>query len=146
MTHNTPPAGTLDIVIFGGAGDLSFRKLLPALYMAHLHDKLDASARIIAVGRQDWTRQEYLDFIDKNSPAFIEKDALIADDWQSFLNRLAYVSMDVTNANDFTKLKDLCDTPALRVYYLATAPSLFTQICARLSVNQLALSQDQTCP
>ena len=42
MKHPNPPAGTLDIVIFGGAGDLSFRKLLPALYMAHLHDKLDA--------------------------------------------------------------------------------------------------------
>ena len=143
MTHPNPPAGTLDIVIFGGAGDLSFRKLLPALYMAHLHDKLDASARIIAVGRQDWTRQEYLDFIDKNSPAFIEKDAFTKDDWQSFLNRLAYVSMDVTNANDFQKLKDLCDTPALRVYYLATAPSLFTQICAHLSGAGLVDAQSR---
>ena len=133
MTHNTPPAGTLDIVIFGGAGDLSFRKLLPALYMAHLHDKLDSSARIIAVGRQEWTRQEYLDFIDQHSPAFIEKDAFIAGDWQNFLNRLAYVSMDVTNPSDFEKLKGLCDTQALRVYYLATAPSLFTQICSHLS-------------
>ena len=75
MTQNNPPTGTLDIVIFGGAGDLSFRKLLPALYMAHLHNKLDASTRIVAVGRQDWTRQEYLDFIDKNSPAFVEKEA-----------------------------------------------------------------------
>ena len=83
--------------------------------MAHLHDKLDPSARIIAIGRQDWTRQEYLDFIDKNSPAFIEKEAFTPDDWQSFLNRLAYVSMDVTNASDFAKLKALCATPALRV-------------------------------
>ena len=96
MTQLTPPAGTLDIVIFGGAGDLSFRKLLPALYMAHLHNKLDASARIVAVGRQDWTRQEYLDFIDNNSPAFVEKEAFTQEDWKSFLNRLAYVSMDVT--------------------------------------------------
>ena len=87
MTHPHPPAGTLDIVIFGGAGDLSFRKLLPALYMAHLHDKLDPSARIIAVGRQDWTRQEYLNFIDKNSPAFIDQEAMTSEDWQSFLNR-----------------------------------------------------------
>ena len=130
MTPTLPSAGILDIVIFGGAGDLSFRKLLPALYMAHLHDKLDATARIIAVGRQEWTRQAYLDFIDQNSPAFIEKEAFSADDWQSFLNRMTYVSMDVTQAGDFAKLKDLCATPALRVYYLATAPSLFTQICA----------------
>ncbi|MEY4439710.1 MAG: hypothetical protein RIQ36_1174 [Pseudomonadota bacterium] len=143
MTHTTPPAGTLDIVIFGGAGDLSFRKLLPALYMAHLHDKLDPSARIVAVGRQDWTRQEYLDFIDKNSPAFIEKEAFTKEDWQSFLNRLAYVSMDVTNDSDFAKLKDLCHTPALRVYYLATAPSLFTQICANLSGAGLVDAQSR---
>ena len=143
MTHTIPTAGTLDIVIFGGAGDLSFRKLLPALYMAHLHDKLDASARIIAVGRQEWTRQEYLDFIDKNSPAFIEKEALTPDDWQSFLNRLAYVSMDVTHASDYAKLKDLCSTPALRVYYLATAPSLFTQICANLSGAGLVDAQSR---
>jgi len=40
-----------DIIIFGGAGDLSFRKLLPALYMAHSHDKLSASTRIIGIGR-----------------------------------------------------------------------------------------------
>ena len=143
MTQKNPPAGTLDIVIFGGAGDLSFRKLLPALYMAHLHDKLDTSARIIAVGRQDWTRQEYLDFIDKNSPAFIEKDEFTATDWQSFLNRLMYVSMDVTNAADYDKLKTLCPTPALRVYYLATAPSLFTQICAHLSGANLVDTQSR---
>ena len=143
MTHTPPPAGTLDIVIFGGAGDLSFRKLLPALYMAHLHDKLDASARIIAVGRQEWTQQAYLEFIDQNSPAFIEQDAFTADDWQKFLNRLVYVSMDVTNANDFTKLKNLCHTPALRVYYLATAPSLFTQICAHLSGAGLVDAQSR---
>ncbi len=143
MTQNNPPAGTLDIVIFGGAGDLSFRKLLPALYMAHLHDKLDASARIIAVGRQDWTRQEYLDFIDKNSPDFIEKDEFTAADWQRFLGRLAYVSMDVTNTADYDKLKTLCPTTALRVYYLATAPSLFTQICAHLSGANLVDAQSR---
>jgi len=143
MTQKNPSAGTLDIVIFGGAGDLSFRKLLPALYMAHLHDKLDTSARIIAVGRQDWSRQEYLNFIDKNSPAFIEKDEFTATDWQSFLNRLMYVSMDVTNAADYDKLKTLCPTPALRVYYLATAPSLFTQICAHLSGKGLVDTQSR---
>ena len=107
MTQTHPPAGTLDIVIFGGAGDLSFRKLLPALYMAHLHDKLDASTRIIAVGRQDWTHQAYLDFIDSHSPAFIDQDAITPKVWQCFLNRLAYVSMDVTTPSDFAAARSL---------------------------------------
>ena len=134
MMNTTPSdAGAQDIVIFGGAGDLSFRKLLPALYMAHLHDKLEPQTRIIGVGRQNWRRDEYLKFVDSHSPAFIEKEALTPSDWQNFLARLDYVSLDVTQAQDYTKLKTMCAGPALRVFYLATAPNLFTQICAHLS-------------
>jgi glucose-6-phosphate 1-dehydrogenase len=126
-------AGSQDIVIFGGAGDLSFRKLLPALYMAHLHDKLQADTRIVAIGRQPWTRDEYLNFIDSHSPEFIEKTAFSDEDWRGFLSRLIYVSMDVTAPADYAKLKEVCTSNSLRVFYLATAPSLFTQICANLS-------------
>lgn len=134
MATPTPTsAAPLDLVIFGGAGDLSFRKLLPALYMAHLHGRLTPDARIIAIGRQSWTRDEYVAFIDSHSPAFIEESAFSASDWQNFLARLDYVGMDVTQESDYAKLKALCAQPALRVFYLATAPSLFTQICANLS-------------
>ncbi|PIT80983.1 glucose-6-phosphate dehydrogenase [Limnohabitans sp. JirII-31] len=140
---NTTPsdAGAQDIVIFGGAGDLSFRKLLPALYMAHLHDKLDAQTRIIGVGRQPWSRDEYLNFVDSHSPAFIEKQTLTPGDWHSFLARLSYVSLDVTHAEDYAKLKAACTAQALRVFYLATAPNLFTQICAHLSEAGLVDAQ-----
>ena len=133
LTPIPTSAAPLDLVIFGGAGDLSFRKLLPALYMAHLHGRLTPDARIIAIGRQSWTRDEYVAFIDAHSPAFIEESAFSASDWQNFLARLNYVGMDVTQESDYAKLKALCAQPALRVFYLATAPSLFTQICANLS-------------
>ena len=137
MNINALQNDALDIVIFGGAGDLSFRKLLPALYMAHLHSRLEMATRIIAVGRQKWTRDEYLAFIDAQSPAFIEESAFNALDWKNFLKRLSYVSMDVTQASDYAKLKTLCGMPALRVFYLATAPGLFTQICEQLSLGGL---------
>ncbi|PQA82906.1 glucose-6-phosphate dehydrogenase [Limnohabitans sp. TS-CS-82] len=142
---NTTPieTGALDIVIFGGAGDLSFRKLLPALYMAHLHSRLSPETRIVAVGRQSWSREEYLDFIDKNSPQFIEKNAFTPADWQRFMARLVYVSLDVTAASDYAKLKAVCDAPMVRVFYLATAPSLFTQICANLSAAGLVDAQSR---
>jgi glucose-6-phosphate 1-dehydrogenase len=79
-------------VIFGGAGDLSFRKLLPALYMAHAHGKLEGDTRIIGIGRQAWSRAQYLEFINEQSPPFIEANVFKQDDWQSFLNRLAIYS------------------------------------------------------
>ena len=83
-----------DIVIFGAAGDLSCRKLLPALYMAHMHSRLEPGTRILAIGRQAWSRQQYLDFIDARSPAFIEPAAMDASVWGAFLARLDYIGLD----------------------------------------------------
>lgn len=132
-----------DIVIFGGAGDLSFRKLLPALYMAHSHGKLDGETRIIGIGRQSWSRDQYLNFISEQSPPFIEANALKQEDWKSFLERLQFVQLDLTNAGDYAKLKAVCVEPRMRVFYLATAPSLFTQICANLSEAGLVDAQSR---
>lgn len=50
IASNANPTSLLDLVIFGGVGDLSVRKLLPALYMAHLHDNLGVHTRIHALG------------------------------------------------------------------------------------------------
>lgn len=127
----------LDIVIFGGVGDLSFRKLLPALYMAHLHDKLPERTRIIALGRQDWSSAQYSQFIDKQSREFIDSSALSDADWTAFLARLIFLRLDATDQAAYTRLKALCDAPAMRVFYLATAPSLFTGICANLASADL---------
>ncbi len=140
---NTTPLdnSAQDIVIFGGAGDLAFRKLLPALYMAHLHDKLAHGTRIVGVGRQPWSREEYLRFVDSHSPALIDKEAFNPNDWQSFLARLSYVSLDVTQRDDYAKLKAVCNSKGLRVFYLATAPNLFTQICAHLASAGLVDAQ-----
>jgi glucose-6-phosphate 1-dehydrogenase len=143
MTPTSSDEQALDIVIFGGAGDLSFRKLLPALYMAHLHNRLPDGTRIIGIGRHAWSREDYLAFIDKQSPPFIEHNARNDQVWQEFLRRLEYVSMDVTQAEDYVKLKTLCDQAVTRVFYLATAPSLFTQICAHLSASELIDAQSR---
>jgi glucose-6-phosphate 1-dehydrogenase len=131
------PTSELDIVIFGGAGDLSFRKLLPALYMAHLHERLPASARIIAVGRQPWSREQYLDFIGARSPQFIEAPSFDAASWGGFVQRLHYVSLDVTDAPAYEALRALGLSAVQRVFYLATAPGLFTGICAHLDTAGL---------
>ncbi|MBA4255389.1 MAG: glucose-6-phosphate dehydrogenase [Polaromonas sp.] len=131
----TAPAAhdPLDLVIFGGVGDLSVRKLLPALYMAHLHHNLPEQTRIHALGRQAWDREAFVAFIQEKVPGFISAKALEDEAWQGFLARLNYVSVDATQAADFTTLGAALQPGAERAYYLATAPSLFTDICAHLS-------------
>jgi len=143
MSTPVSTSNVLDIVIFGGAGDLSFRKLLPALYMAHAHDKLSDDTRILAVGRQAWDTAAYLKFIDEKSPGFIDASSFDRTTWQGFLKRLVYVSLDVSSAPAYAALQAVCNTPSLRVFYLATAPSLFSQICAHLHSAGLVDAQSR---
>jgi len=132
METSTPTDAPLDLVIFGGAGDLSLRKLLPALYMAHLHRTLPDDTRIVALGRHAWDRAAFTTFIDDKVRGFIASDALDAAAWQGFVQRLVYVSLDATRAEDFAALGKALRANVDRVYYLATAPTLFTTICAHL--------------
>ena len=128
---------SLDLVIFGGAGDLSVRKLLPALYMAHLHGNLPVDTRIHPVGRQPFSREAFLGFVAEKVVPFIEPKAFDEKAWDSFLARLHYVSMDVSRPGDYAALAAAMPPGAARVYYLATAPNLFTAICANLAAANL---------
>ena len=122
----------LDIVIFGGAGDLSWRKLLPALYMAHLHDSLPERTRIVGVGRHDWNREQYVAFVDEMAAPQVEARCLLPEPWQGFLQRLDFVSLDASVADGYARLREACREGSTKVFYLATAPSLFTAIAANL--------------
>ncbi|KVC53552.1 glucose-6-phosphate dehydrogenase [Burkholderia ubonensis] len=134
-THaSTPFVDTsLDMVIFGGAGDLSARKLLPALYMAHLHGSLPEQTRIIAVGRSDWSREQYLNFVEEHSRPFVDSHALNEPAWASFLARFDYACVDVGVAGDYGRLVASTRSDTLRVFYLATAPNLFSTVCDNLA-------------
>jgi len=127
----------LDLVIFGGAGDLSVRKLLPALYMAHLHNNLPESTRIHALGRQSWDRSAFLRFVQDKVTPFIATELRQGDAWQRFLDRLNYVCLDATQASHYTALGQALQPGSDRVYYLATAPTLFSGICGHLSATGL---------
>jgi glucose-6-phosphate 1-dehydrogenase len=132
-----PPGTPLDMIIFGGAGDLSARKLLPALYMAHLHGNLPPSTRIIANGRHPYGREGYIEFVQKQSKPFIDAKNFDAQAWQSFLQMLDYVCLDVTDRDGYSELARVSRPGVERVFYLATAPTLFTTICDNLAVNGL---------
>jgi glucose-6-phosphate 1-dehydrogenase len=135
MTASPSPASAtppLDLVLFGGVGDLALRKLLPALYMAHLHHRLAPATRIYALGRQQWDREAFLGFIQDKAREFIDARHFDAAAWARFLDCLQFVHVDATRPEDFTALAAALQPGAQRVYYLATAPSLFVGICAHL--------------
>jgi len=120
------------IYIFGGTGDLSFRKLLPALYMAHMHGRLPEPYRFIAIGRQALGREAFLSLVDQKSRGFVSEQNLVEPHWDSFKEKLSYVEVDLADLNAYEALAADGAEHALRVFYLATAPSLFTSICRGL--------------
>ncbi len=127
----------LDMVIFGGVGDLSLRKLLPALFMAHSHGNLPEPSRIHVLGRQAWDEATFRAFIEDKVPPFIDAAARTPDAWARFVARLSYLMLDATQCADFAVLGHAMQPGSTRVHYLATSPGLFTTICAHLASNGL---------
>lgn len=128
------PVDTFDIVIFGATGDLTERKLLPALYHRWLDGQIPETSRIVGSARTDMTRDEFsafaLEACKRSSGEHWNGDA-----WQAFANLLDYVAMDATKLNaPWESLKGKLSGEAGRacVFYLATAPRLYVSICEAL--------------
>jgi glucose-6-phosphate 1-dehydrogenase len=130
----------LDIVIFGGIGDLALRKLLPSLFYLFRDGHLPAKSRILCVSRAKKTRSEFLDFIKGKLILFLGQDF---DDavWSNFSEILYYVDIDLSGKDDWYKLEQHLSSEQLKdrdvIYYLSVTPSLFAPICAELKENNL---------
>ncbi len=128
-----------DFVLFGGTGDLAMRSLLPSLYYHHCDDLLPAAGRIIAVARSALTREKYLSKAKEAILQHVAKECYSAQKWKQFCERVDYLSVDVTDANDYAKLKTLLDQneQCRRIFYLSTAPQLFAPICLNLATMEI---------
>jgi glucose-6-phosphate 1-dehydrogenase len=127
-----------DLVFFGGSGDLAMRKLLPAMYARDVAKDLPASARIICVGREDMSQDEFLQMVETHSKPHI-KESVDEAAWKKFLDRITWVAVDAVNLQSYAGLAEALrkDESLTRVYYLATPPSLFAKICDNLAAAGL---------
>jgi len=121
-----------DVVIFGAAGDLAIRKLFPALYQLHRDGLLDDGLRIIAVARDEQKLDEYLPDLEKRINPHISDNYKDADSLASFITRFSYVAADFADATQYDALKNELSEGRTSIFYLATPPSLFDDICQNL--------------
>ena len=125
---------SFDLVLFGGTGDLTWRKLMPALFQAFRHGKLPAGGRIIAVARDERSNDDYRAFIKER---FGEVDAPKRpsdEEFARFAQLLHYRRMDLSQPEHYAGLKSIIDERGAGtvVLFLATSPHLFPQICEQL--------------
>lgn len=129
-----------DLAIFGGTGDLSMRKLLPAMYSRDRAGDLPPHARILCIGRHELPNDDFLQHIDKDARPHISMETFDPVIWERFCKRIQYVAMDATDAKSYKALVAAMrpDPSVTNVFYLATPPALFSKICRNLSASGLA--------
>ena len=138
------PVQTFDCVVFGATGDLTLRKLLPALYYRFHDGQMPEDSQIIGAARSDLSDQAFRDRAAEALKDHVAKADLDADIVGRFLNRVRYVRIDATDAKaDWGAMKALLDPKRVRVFYLATAPNLYGPICRNLGANDLVTEQSR---
>ncbi|WP_048441750.1 glucose-6-phosphate dehydrogenase [Caenimonas sp. SL110] len=130
---------SFDLVLFGGTGDLAWRKLLPALFQAFRHGTLPAGGRIIGVARDDLSNAQYRELIHSRFADVDLSKRPSPEEFDRFAAMLEFLRVDLSRPDDYQRL-----AASLRergadtvVMYLATAPSLFTTVCEQLAASGL---------
>ncbi|MCW5238211.1 glucose-6-phosphate dehydrogenase [Verminephrobacter eiseniae] len=126
---------SFDLVLFGGTGDLAWRKLMPALFQAFRHRTLPEGGRIIAVARDDLSDEQYRSRIQSRFDCVELAKRPTPDEFARFAALLHYLRMDLSQTQDYQRLAQTLNARAADsvVMYVATAPSLFTNVCEQIA-------------
>ncbi|HEX3347525.1 MAG TPA: glucose-6-phosphate dehydrogenase [Acetobacteraceae bacterium] len=123
-----------DLVIFGATGDLSRRKLIPALYFRCVAGQIPDDSRIFGVSRRHMSDDEFRALARESIADHVAQNAHTDGAVDRFLGRLHFAAADAQQHEGWSELRDrLADAPdRIRMFYLATAPELFGPTCTRL--------------
>jgi glucose-6-phosphate 1-dehydrogenase len=132
-----------EIVIFGALGDLSRRKLLPALYQLEVCGLINKDSRIVGAARADHSLEDFKDIVVNTLNEFV-KESIDQEILLRFTNRLVYQQLDFKDKTSFQKLSDsLVGGNTTRVYYFSTAPTIYGYICKGLDHANLITDNDR---
>ena len=129
-----------DIVVFGGGGDLSLRKLMPALYRAFHEGQLAAKTRIFATCRHREEVDKYYETVALALQQYLTPEEFSVEAWDSFKTFLHPILLYIAKLDDnWDALKKVlnAEPSKTRIYYLAIPPAIFGTCCQRLSEARL---------
>ncbi|MEM8828844.1 MAG: glucose-6-phosphate dehydrogenase [Cyanobacteria bacterium P01_G01_bin.19] len=119
------------IVIFGASGDLTQRKLIPAIYQIKREGRLPAEMTIVGVARRDWSHEFFRQHLREGIDEF-GKGVGNEELWSDFANGIFYCSGNMDEEASYEKLKAFLSeldgqrgTRGNRVFYLAVSPKFF---------------------
>ena len=136
-------------VIFGGAGDLTWRKLVPALFDLTRDRSMPNDFSIIAVDRVDLSDEKLRRRLCDGVKKFSRQGIVKIGDWSEFARHLHYLRGDFKKLQTYTalgeqcaKLEKECGAKAHRIFYMGTPPSMFGKIPKYLGKAGLARDRE----
>jgi glucose-6-phosphate 1-dehydrogenase len=136
-------------VIFGGAGDLTWRKLLPSLFDLSQDRSMPPDFSIIAVDRVDLSDERLRRRLHDGVKKFSRQGMVKTGEWGKFARHIRYQKGDFKKLQTYTSLGEACaklekewGTKAHRIFYMATPPSMFSEIPKYLGRAGLARDRE----
>jgi len=137
------------MVIFGASGDLTRRKLIPALYNLAQYQLLSREFAVLGVARRPLSTEDFRKSVSEDIKKFAT-GSVDADLWEWFVRRMHYLPGDVNDSNLYTRLKETLQkidkdhsTHGNYFYYLATTPDFFGPVVDQLAAAGLMNEDNQ---
>lgn len=137
---NFVPVPSFDLIVFGAAGDLSLRKLIPALFHRWRDGQISPESKIIGVSRSAMDDAAFRELSYESFRKFHPGESADPAEWASFARQLFYVSLDAAAPEaDWSPVRSLLDaaTDKQRVFYLALAPALYGAVSGAIAAAGL---------
>ncbi|SMO77901.1 glucose-6-phosphate dehydrogenase [Solitalea koreensis] len=133
------------IIILGATGDLTWRKLIPAIYNLWLDKWIPDEFAVIGVGRQENTGNEFQKHLREGLDKFSRRGESKKNDWDQFEKCLSYQSGDFNNVSTYRAIEKQINlfekkwkVTANLIFYLAVPPIFFEEIALKLGSSGLA--------
>lgn len=137
------------MVIFGGTGDLTHRKLLPALYNLIHSKKLPENFAIVSIGRKEIDNETYRQEALSSIIKFSRFKKIDEDLWSEIAKRLYYKKLEFHNSSGYDELNNFLkgldkvyNTNGNRIFYLAVSPEYFDTITEELNAHKLVTNDN----
>ncbi|MDZ7815809.1 MAG: glucose-6-phosphate dehydrogenase [Planctomycetota bacterium] len=127
-------------VIFGASGDLTARKLMPALFVLFKLGYLHANFKILGASRREWTREQFAEKVENSLIKFARVSTGDMEHLGAFISNVDFVRADPASRDGFRNLKQKLEAdqcPKNRVFYLSTPPDNFGPISTKLGKEGL---------
>jgi glucose-6-phosphate 1-dehydrogenase len=142
--------GPLTFTIFGGGGDLAWRKLVPALYDVFREGWLPDHIAIIGIDIDDYSHASYCDRLAKGVSKF-SRHRKTAAAWKEFASDITYLKLDITKkksyqtlAGEIDKLEKKWGDEVARVFYMAVPPSFIEPVAHQLAASKLTANSERS--